>query len=181
MTSSGLRRVMHAASASLLLIARFGSFELLRTTLLLIAAAAAVVETVRIARPEVHDRLADAVPAFRPAERGRPSGAMWLAFGLALAAWFPPRAAIAGILAGTLADPAASWIGGWLGGAARKSWAGSTAALAVTFAGAMLAGLAWPTALAAALVGAGLERWSAPIDDNLALAPGVALAVRLLA
>lgn len=172
---------MHAASASLLVIDWFGSFELLRATLLLLAALAAALETVRLARPGVHDWLTRAVPAFRAAERGRPSGALWLAFGLAAASWFPPRAAIGGILAGALADPAASWIGGRLGGGVPKSWAGSAAACAVILVIALLLRVSWPVAIAAALVGAGIERWSGPIDDNLVLAPGVALVLRVLA
>lgn len=181
MSSAALRRALHLAAAGLLLVAAFGSWELFRVTVFSVAALAAILETMRLGRPAFRDFLARQVPAFRPGERSRPSGALWLAFGLAAAAFFPPQAAAVGVLAGTLGDPAASLVGSRFGGGKSKSWAGSAAAFGVITLAALACHVGWRAALVAGLVGAALERWSPPLDDNLIVAPGVALVVRLLA
>jgi dolichol kinase len=178
---AALRRTLHAASAGLLLVAVIGSWDLCRVTIFGLAALAAILETVRLGRPEFRDFLARHMPAFRPTEWSSPSGPLWLAFGLAAAAFFTPPAAVVGILAGTLGDPAASLVGARFGGGARKSWAGTGAAALVILLAALALRVAWVPALVAAVTGAALERWSAPLDDNLVIAPGVALVVRLLA
>ncbi len=181
MRTATFRRAMHAAAAGLLLVAALGSWELFRVTVFALAALAAILETMRLSRPGFRDFLARQVPAFRPGERSHPSGALWLAFGLAAAAFFPAQAATVGVLAGTLGDPAASLVGSRLGGGKSKSWAGSAAAFVVITLAALACHAGWRAALAAGLVGAALERWSPPLDDNLVIAPGVALVVRLLA
>jgi dolichol kinase len=179
-TTPDLRRLLHAASAAVLLPA-LHSAAALRVGLVWVAGLAALIEFARLASPRVREWLGALVPVFRPRETERVSGALWLAFGYVLAGWLAMPAPVAGILAGALADPAASWVGGRWGGGTRKSWAGSGAALLVIVAVAVTVGARLETALAAGLVGAALERWSGPIDDNLVLAPGVAVAVALLA
>jgi len=178
---TALRRALHAAAAGLLLVAWLGSWELFRVTVFAVAALAAILETIRLGRPEFREFLARQIPAFRPGEQRRPSGALWLAFGLAAAAFFPPQAGVVGVLAATLGDPAASLVGSRFGGGKAKSWAGSAAAFGVITLAALAGHVGWRTALVAGLVGAALERWSPPLDDNLVVAPGVALVVRLLA
>ncbi len=180
MSPVGLRRTLHVASAAVLLPA-LRSSTALRLTVLWVAVVAALVEFARLASPRAHRWLAAHLPVYRPRETRRASGALWLAFGYAIAGWLPLPAPVAGILAGALADPAASWAGARWGAGARKSWVGSAAALLVTVATTAAVGAAPATALAAGLVGAALERWSGPIDDNLLVAPGVAAAVAFLA
>lgn len=181
MSPAAIRRAMHVAAAGLLLVAVLGSWELFRVTVFAIAALAAILETMRLSRPRFRDFLARQVPAFRPGERSHPSGALWLAFGLAAAVFFPPQAAVVGVLAGTLGDPAASLVGSRFGGGKSKSWVGSLAAFGMITLSALACHVGWWAAPAAGLVGAALERWSPPLDDNLVVAPGVALVVRLLA
>jgi len=176
----GLRRALHVASAAVLLPA-LRSDTALRLALLWVAVFAALVEFARLASPRVERWLGAHLPVYRLRETRRASGALWLAFGYAAAGWLPLPAPVAGILAGALADPAASWVGARCGSGARKSWAGSGAAFLVTVATTAAVGAAPATALAAGLVGAALERWSGPIDDNLLVAPGVAATVALLA
>jgi dolichol kinase len=153
----------------------------LRLGTLYLAATAVLLEVVRLRVPAVRQGLAAVVPVYRERERQRPSGAMWLALGYAVTAWVPPHAAVAGILAGGLADPAGAVVGSSFGGGAPKSRPGSlavalTAALAVR-----VSGTPWTAAAVAGAVAAIVERWSAPIDDNLMVAPAVGLAVALLA
>ena len=101
MSPTALRRALHAAAAGLLLVAWLGSWELFRVTVFAVAALAAILETIRLGRPEFREFLARQIPAFRPGEQRRPSGALWLAFGLAAAAFFPPQAGVVGVLAAT--------------------------------------------------------------------------------
>jgi dolichol kinase len=110
-----LRRLLHAATAALLLLS-LHSLTALRIGTLVVATAAFGLELARLRSPAVRQRLARLFPVFRPRETTRLSGAAWLALGYAVAAWFPPPGPAAGILAGALADPAGSWIGGRWGG-----------------------------------------------------------------
>lgn len=174
------RRALHGASAILLLPA-LHSAGALRLTLLWVAACAVLVELLRLGNPRVAHWLAVRVPVYRPQEAQHASGALWLAFGYAIATWLPMPAPVAGILAGALADPAASWIGARWGRGARKSWAGSGAACLVIVGASLAVGSPPATGLAAGLVGAALERWPGPIDDNLLVAPAVAATVAVLA
>jgi dolichol kinase len=157
------------------------STALLPLTLLWVAALAVLIEMLRLANPRVEQWLASRVPVYRPREARRASGALWLAFGYAIAAWLPMPGPVAGILAGALADPAASWVGGCWGQGAPKSWAGSGAAFFVTVGVTIAVGATPSAGVAAGLVGAALERWSSPMDDNLLMAPAVAATVALLA
>jgi dolichol kinase len=179
-TGIGLRRLLHVASATVLLAALV-SLPLLRAVTGLVAAGAFGLELVRLRWPGLALAMARRIPVYRPAERTRISGAAWLALGYAIAAWLPPPGPVAGILAGGLADPAASLIGARWGAGRPKSGAGTLAVAAVTGMAALAAGVGVPGALAAGLLGAGLERWPGPFDDNLLLAPGVAAVAALLA
>jgi dolichol kinase len=120
------------------------------------------------------------VPAFRAGERGRVNGAMWLWVGYLAAAWFPASAAQGGILAGALADPAASIVGSRWGHGQPKSWIGTAAAFVAGSVALVVVGTPAATALGGGVVAAALERWSGPINDNVTIAPGVALFLWLL-
>jgi dolichol kinase len=174
-----LRSALHASTA-LLLLTLLDSWQLLKLTLLAAGATALVVETVRLSSPAVAGGLRRLVPVFRDAEGQRPSGAAWLFVAYALAAWLPPPASAAAVLAGALADPAAALVGGRWGAGVAKSWPGTAAALAVGTAALLAWGLPVSAALAGGVLGAALERWPGPFDDNLLIAPGVGLVVWLL-
>jgi dolichol kinase len=180
---AGLRRALHAAAPVVILPAVWIGWATERRLLIALAALAVVLEVARLTLPRVQAMFARAVPVFRRTERTRPSGAMWLAVSWAIAAQAPPPAAIAGMLVAAWADPAASLVGTRFGAGAAKSLAGSAAAAVV---GALVAavvlvaaGLPWWPALPAGLAAALLERLDLP-DDNLLLAPGVALVLVLL-
>jgi dolichol kinase len=116
------------------------------------------------------------------------TGATWLAVALLVAVTLLERGpAIAAMWCATAGDPAAALVGVWRSGRrptavrSRKTVAGSLACAAVSFVGAwLLAGFAWPAALALAAVATLAERFSAPLDDNLAIAASVGLAAQLL-
>ncbi len=190
MTSVWLRRMLHAFTAVVALAALVSATALRATTLFLVLAAI-LLEFVRLRSSVWHRRVAKIVPVYRDAEITRPSGAMWLACGYAVAAWLPGNAAVAGVLAGAFADPAAAAVGmrwgaggGGGGGGARvsgKSWIGSGTAALVIAVIAVVTGHALVATLVASLAGAGLERWSTPVDDNLVVAPGVAAVLAALA
>ncbi|UCG86300.1 MAG: hypothetical protein JSW71_20745 [Gemmatimonadota bacterium] len=176
-----LRRLLHASSATVLLIPMLGSWSLLRVTLVVAAVMALLMDVARIRLGTLGHRVERLVPVFRTGEAGRLNGATWLCIGYALSGWFPPMATAAGILAGALADPAASLVGGWAGRSRAKTASGSLAALAVSFVALWLLGLSWPAVLGGAVVGTVLERWPGPFDDNVLIAPGVACIVWLIA
>lgn len=180
MTSPALRRWLHAATAAFLLLSLL-SPRALRIGAVALAGAALVFEGVRLGRPAFHRWIAAWLPVFRTPEASRLSGAAWLAVGYAVAAWLPAPGPVAGILAGALADPAAAWIGERWGAGRRKSWPGTAAVGAIGAMAAAAVGLTVPAALATGAVGAALERWPGPLDDNLLLAPGVAGMAALLA
>lgn len=177
MTAPARRRLIHAATSLVLFVGLIGGWPLLRLVATLAVPLAAAVEWWRISSPR-GDVLQRMVPVYRPGEAARPSGAFWLSVGYAAALWFPMPGAAAGVLAGAMADPMASAVGSrWGGPAGTKTWLGTAAAFGVTYAICLLMGLSGLVSLLAALVGAGLERWSGPFDDNLLLAPGVAATV----
>ena len=180
MTPRLLRPALHASTA-LLLFTLLDSWQLLKLTLLAGGVVTLIVETARLASPVVADGLRRLVPVFRAPEGRRPSGAAWLFVAYALVAWLPPPAPAAAVLAGALADPAAALVGSRWGGGAAKSWPGTVAALVVASGALLVWGLPASTALAAGALGAALERWPGPFDDNLLIAPGVGLIVWLLA
>lgn len=184
MRGSALRRALHAATAALALLPALVSWPAFRFTITSLFVVAAVVEAVRLRLPAVGLRLAAFVPVYRLTESNRLSGGFWLAAGYAIAAWLPassPAPAIAGIAVAALADPGASLVGSTLARSSGKSWAGGAAALGIAAAALFVVGLPLRTVVAGAVVGAAVERWSAPLDDNLVLAPAVTLLVILLA
>ena len=177
MTHPALRRVMHAASAALLLVVPLASWDVFRVTVFALAGCAVVVEGARLAVPVFRRALGRAVPVFRAREDTRPSGAMWLAVGYALAALTPAPAPAAGILVAAFADPAASLVGTWRRGAGRKTWRGTAAHAVVATVILTVLGWSLPAVVGGALVASVLERWSAGVDDNLVVAPVTALVV----
>jgi dolichol kinase len=177
--SAALRRALHAASTGVALLALRSPSSLLIGTGTL-AAVAVVVEIIRLRAPRAGGWLAMRVPVYRPRERGRPSGALWLALGYAICALGPPHAAVAGILAGGLADPVGAAVGSRWGGGSSKSNVGSAAVAGVTFGAVMITGATWWVAIVAALAAGVVERWPAPFDDNLLVGPATALVTAAL-
>lgn len=175
-----LRRLIHAATGAVVLLVPLASWEALRVAVVGIAVAALLVDWVRIRQPGVDAWLSALLPVFRATEAGRVSGATWLWLGYGAAVWFPPPASAAGILVGALADPVAAAVGERAGAGRRKSWSGSAAALLAAWLVLAPWGLPWPAVLGAGLVGAAVERWCGPFDDNLLVAPAVAAAVNVL-
>lgn len=188
MSGPALRRVLHVASAGVLLGALL-PVQIFRLLVTGTAIAAWLSEMMRLRAPAVAGWVAAAVPVFRPTERDRPSGAFWLALGYGVAVWVPMPAPVVAILCAAVADPAAALAGSRWGktGGARKSWPGSLAAalVAASVAAIVVAfggfGLPWRVVPAAAVATAALERWSGPFDDNVIVAPGVALTTWVLA
>jgi len=181
MRGSSLRRLIHAATVLLLFVPIVASWDLFRGILIAGTIIGLVLETVRIKVPSVQALLASLSPLFRSGEASRPSGAWWLCLGYCVAAWLPQPGAAAGILVGALADPAASLVGSARGLPSSKTTHGSGAAFAVAILALVPMGLPWTAVIGGAVAGAALERWSGRLDDNLVIAPGVALAVWLLA
>lgn len=175
------RRSLHAGTAAALLVPHYGSWFALRAMFALALPAVVWFEWQRLRRPVLAEALARRVPAFRPEERSRVSGAVWLWVGYAIAVWFPPPASTAAILAGALADPAGSLVGRRWGSGAPKSWIGSAAVVAVAAVVTLLAGVPPVTALATGLLAGAVERWSGRLDDNLTIAPSVATFLWLVA
>ena len=162
----------------------------------LLASVAVAVEFVRRRVPAVGMRFdwlfgamlrANERSAFRPDGRAAITGATWLAVALLGAMVLLSRtAASAAMWCATAGDPAAALVGLWwsnrrAAAPARKSIAGSVACTVVSFTGLrLLAGFSWPAALGLAGVATLAERFSAPVDDNLAIVVCVGLAASLL-
>ena len=181
MTGATLRRTLHVTSAACLLLIPATSWAFFRTAAVATAVLVVGLEIVRLRSSWVGGWLGGLVPVFRPAESRRPSGAMWLAVGYAIASMFPPPAPVAGILVGALADPAAAWIGEASGKTNAKTWRGSMGHLLVAAAVLLVAGFSWTSSIIAAALGTTLERWPGPLNDNLIVPPVVAASVSLLA
>jgi dolichol kinase len=182
------RKIIHAATGIaavwvLLLPEPVATGGLVVATLAVLA-----LERARLRSARFADALDRALPGvFRPAERGRLSGAFLLVVGDTMAsALFSARAAAAGILALAAGDAAAALVGrlwarrhGREGGG--RTWAGSLACFVVT---AGVVALVVPGSGAvvavAALTAAGLERWDPWGADNVLVPVGVALVVELL-
>lgn len=175
-----LRPLMHASTALILLVALW-SWSALRLVLTAAAVLAVALEALRLRRPALRDWLAARVPVFRPAELSRMSGAAWLSVGYAAAAWFPVPALPAAVLTTALADPAGALVGRWLGRSRPKSWPGTAAVWATAAAVLYPLGLPWLGVLAGASVAAAVERWSAPLDDNLVIPVAVGAVVWAMA
>ncbi len=181
MKSEALRRLMHVATAAVLLSVPLGSWDLLRVGLICATVFSLLLDLLRSSNLAVGARICDVIPVYRQSEAGRLSGATWLGVGYSIAAVLPPPAPVAGILVAAVADPAAAVVGSWGRGAGRKSLRGSLAALAS--AAIVLALLTLPAGavLAGAFVAALVERWSGPLSDNLTVPPATALVVWLTA
>jgi dolichol kinase len=177
------RKAIHLASAVVPVSYALGLPR--ETLLLLLGGALAIALTVELMRRH----LPSARAAFerrvgvllREHERGRWSGATWMAIAYLLSvALFPRAVAVAAMLAVALGDAAAAIVGRWSGaraaartGAAtgRKTWAGSIACAVATALGALLVARLGPgTALACGLAAALAERPDVPIDDNVRVA-----------
>ena len=182
MSPAGRRRILHAASGGVGVIAPIWSYAGLRIVLAGAAFLAVLVEIVRLSSPRVARFLGKAVPVYRDPERHRPSGAMWLALGYALAAWTPPPAPLGGILVAACADPAASLVGSWrtASPSGSKTWRGSMAHWLVAASLLLVVGVAVPTALAGALVATLVERWPLGLNDNLVVPPATALTIAVM-
>jgi len=177
---AAVRRVLHAATTTVSLLALV-SPTALRVGTAYLAATAVALEIVRLRVPAVAAVMARVIPVYRAHERRRPSGAMWLMLAYAACAWFPQPGAVAGMLAAGLGDPAGAMIGTRYGGGTPKSIPGSAAVAGVTVALAAAIGVPWAAALAAGGAAAVAERWSGPLDDNLLVGPVTAAVVSLLA
>ncbi len=180
MSPAAVRRLLHASSALVLLLHYFGSPVLLRNGLMGCAALAVVLDSMRVMRPAFGAFVAGLVPVFRASESTGLSGATWLCLGYAFASWFPMPAVTAGVLAGAFADPAASWAGSMVAKPSpKKTWVGSGAAAIVAAVALFTTGIPLIVVVGGAVGAMALERWSGPLNDNLVLAPGVALIVWL--
>lgn len=176
MSPPGLRRALHAVTALVVPAGLWIGWEETRWVLTGAVPLAVVFEQLRL-RTGLGPWLARRLPVFRPNELRRSSGAFWLLAGLAAASWFPVPAAHVGVLAGALADPLASIAGTRFGvGTGRKTLAGTTACFVAVGSIAAFYGAGPVAVILVGLLGAALERWSDPADDNLLLAPGVAAA-----
>jgi dolichol kinase len=126
--------------------------------------------------------------AFRRDGHAAITGATWLALALLGAVALLNRApAVAAMWCATAGDPAAALVGIWwsnrrrTAAPAHKSIAGSVACGIVAFIGIrFIAGFAWPAALGLGGVAMLAERFSAPVDDNLAIVAFVGVAASLL-
>jgi dolichol kinase len=165
-----------------LLVTVYGSAELMRFVLIGGAIVAVLVDSVRITQPAFGMLVKRMVPVFRASESTRLSGATWLCVGYAAAAWFPHPAAAGGILAGAFADPAASWAGSMFAepSSLKKTWVGSLAAAVAAALVLFTTGIPLTVVVSGAVAALALERWPGPLNDNLTVAPGVALVVWLL-
>lgn len=181
MSGVALRRLLHVGTAAVLLTIPLASWTVFRITVVVAAVLVAAFETVRLAVPAIHARVAGWIPVFQASEARRPSGAAWLWLAYTIVCWLPAPSPAAGILVAALADPAASFVGQRFGVAGTKTWAGSFAGLVVACGVLVTLGLPWPAVLGPGAVAAALERWPGPFDDNLLIAPGVGLAVVALA
>ncbi|MEX0692180.1 MAG: hypothetical protein WD043_10105 [Gemmatimonadales bacterium] len=170
-----LRRALHAASPLVILPALWWSWDPVRRLLIVLAAGALVTEIIRLKVPAARAFWQRALPVWRPHEAEQFSGALWLAIAFAIAVHAPPAAALGAILAAAWADPAAAVVGGLVGKQSGKSVAGTVTVLAVTTG--VVLGVGYPLAVAvvAGTVAAMLERWAVAPDDNLWVAPGVAV------
>jgi dolichol kinase len=175
-----LRRALHAASATVALLTLI-SPAALRLGTAYLAATMLALEAARLRSDAVAGVLRRVIPVYRDRERRRPSGALWLLLAYAACAWFPHPAALAGILVGGLADPAGAVVGTRFGRGTGKSAPGSAAVAGVAMLVALAIGVPVLVAAVAAAAAAMAERWSGPVDDNLAVGPVTAAVVAALA
>lgn len=159
------------------------------TTLLVALAVVYALERRRLARPGLNDWFFRHFGGlFRPAERGRISGATWMLAGVAatVALAPDPRIAAAALLYLILGDGVASIAGMTLGGprwpGSPKSLSGSAACFAVCVAAgaaALTPAYGWGGVIMGALAATALEAGIVPGDDNLTVPVGSAVALML--
>jgi dolichol kinase len=175
--------LLHLSSGAMVLLVPVTSWLVLRVVLVCGAVLAALVEAVRLRVPGVAGLLRTAVPVYRARERTRPSGAMWLAVGYALAAFADPPAPAAGILVAACADPAAALVGsrGARGPVMGKTIHGTAVHWLVAAIVLGILGWSWTAVVIGASVASAVERWPLGLDDNLLVPPATAFAVMLAA
>jgi dolichol kinase len=175
--------LLHLSSGAIVLLVPLTSWLMLRVVLVSGAALAAVAEVVRLRVPGVAGLLRTAVPVYRARERIRPSGAMWLAVGYALAAFADPPAPAAGVLVAACADPAAALVGsrGARGSVTGKTIHGTVVHWLVAAVVLGILGWSWSAIVIGACVASAVERWPLGLDDNLLVPPATAFAVMLAA
>lgn len=178
----GLRRVAHAASGLLGLVAlrlpgRGGD-----VLFGVLVALALTVEMARHVLPAVRCLVLGAGRSMlRPEELRGLSGPTVLACGYALAWWvFAAPVALAAVLVTALADPAAAVVGRRFGGGVRKSLVGTASCAAVAAVVLAAVGVPAPAALATAGVAAAAERVTWSGADNILLPISVGATLTLL-
>lgn len=183
MSPAARRRLLHLVSGGVVLVAPLTSWLVLRVVLTVAALLAVLLEALRLRVPSVAVVLRRAVPVYREHEGARPSGAMWLAVGYALAALASPPAPAAGILVAACADPVASLVGSRRAKplATAKTVRGTLAHWLVAAGVLALLGWSWHVVVVGASVASVVERWPLGLDDNLLVPPSTALAVLLAA
>ncbi|MEX2582941.1 MAG: hypothetical protein WD766_06695 [Gemmatimonadota bacterium] len=181
------RKLIHAASVGVPLLAWFLPRPVALALLILGAVAAVGVEVARTrVRWARYHFLSRTRHLLRSGERYRISGATYMAVGYLIAfLLFPPAIAVVAMLYNGLGDAAAALVGKrWGRHRARwgKSLEGTAAGLLVNFAaGVVVPGIALPTAPGGAAAAALLEFLPLPLDDNLRVTLGGGLALWLSA
>lgn len=181
MSSEARRRLLHVASGCVVVLAPVTSWSVLRVVLTCTAVLAVLLELARLHKSAVNEMLRRVVPVYRMHERTRPSGAMWLAVGYALAALASSPAPAAGILVAAIADPAASLAGSTSEHRPDegKTVRGTVVHWLVAVGILTLLGWSWTAVVVGASVASIVERWPLGLDDNLLVPPATALAVLL--
>jgi dolichol kinase len=185
--ASGLRRELfrkafHVAPVALPAFAWVAPRPLAAATLTALAVTAVGVDLARLhLRGPRYYFLRATRTLLRRHERRGFAGATWMAVAYAIAFLvFPRHVAVAGMLYNGLGDASAALVGKRFGrhrAAWGKSWEGCAAAFAACLAvGLAIPGIVPGAAVAGALAAAGLEFLPLPLDDNLRITLGGALA-----
>jgi dolichol kinase len=172
-----IRKALHGTVAIVpIAYARVGvSRDSLGIVLASASGVALVIELTRRVVPRIQSRFESAFGnLLRPHEHRHITGATWLALSCLVAvALLPREAAIAALWCATAGDAVAALFGRVFGAGSRagKTYAGSTAFLAVSVAGIMYLTAFRPIpGLIIALAGMVAERIASRIDDNVAIA-----------
>jgi dolichol kinase len=183
------RKAIHVSSAALPLLVWLVPRGAAVAVLVPLAAAAVAIDVTRLRwRPARYWMLRFVRPMLRHHERRRFTGATYMVVAYALAvAVFPKPGAVAAMLFNGLGDAAAALVGRRWGRhrtRSGKSWEGFAAGLAVNLAVALAVarldpGLAPLPAVVGAVAAAVLELLDLPVDDNLRVTLGGALAIYL--
>lgn len=183
------RKAIHVSSAALPLLVWLLPRGAAVAVLVPLAAVAVAIDVTRLRwRPARYWMLRFVRPMLRHHERGRLTGATYMVVAYALAvAVFPKPVAVAAMLFNGLGDAAAALVGKrWGRHRTRggKSWEGFAAGLTVNLAVALTVagldpGLTPLPAIIGAVSAAVLELLDLPLDDNLRVTLGGALAIYL--